>query len=132
MNQFNNNVPLRLYIDGTAVYCAQSNFAPTTEIENCTTGPHAVRPLEISVGDPVIADPIVPATAEMTTGLVAPDGIVGVLPSYPGAPLGVDDRDVHREGSQLLRCRLPAGGHLWSSMTFVNMSTTLLPTSRTP
>jgi hypothetical protein len=30
----------------------------------------------------------VPATAQQTNGLVAPDGIVGVLPSYPGAPAG--------------------------------------------
>ena len=45
-------------------------------------------PFEVNVGDPVTSDPVVPATAEMTTGLVAPDGIVGVLPSYPGAPGG--------------------------------------------
>jgi hypothetical protein len=87
MNTINNTVPMRLYIDGTAVYCTGSNFAPSTEIENCTTGPDG-SPLKVSAGDPVISDPIVPATAEMTTGLVAPDGIVGVLPSYPGAPAG--------------------------------------------
>ena len=33
-------------------------------------------------------DPIVPATAQQTNGLVAPDGIVGVLPTYPGVPSG--------------------------------------------
>ena len=87
MATLNDNAPQRLYIDGVAVYCAQSNAYPSTEIEDCTTGP-GNPPLEVHVGDPVISDPIVPATAQQTTGLVAPDGIVGVLPSYPGAPSG--------------------------------------------
>ena len=35
----------------------------------------------------VTSDPIIPRTAAATTtGLVAPDGIVGTLPSYPAAP----------------------------------------------
>ena len=41
-----------------------------------------------TVGDQVTAEPIVPATARATTGLVAPDGIVGTIESYPGAPKG--------------------------------------------
>ena len=126
MNKLNNDLPMRLYIDGSAVYCTGSNFALSTEIENCTTGPQG-QPLEVHVGDPVISDPIVPATAEMTTGLVAPDGIVGVLPAYPGAPSGstivmytekvLDYFDVGY---------LPAGtfGNL-SSMTFTDFPNTL-------
>ena len=45
-----------------------------------------------AVFSPITSDPIIPATAYdtaagdgMTNGLVAPDGIVGVLPSYPCA-----------------------------------------------
>ena len=81
----NANAPNRLYLDGVAVYCNQSNANPTTKIEDCTTGP-AGSPLAVAVGDPLTSDPVVPAAAQVTTGLVAPDGIVGVLPSYPGAP----------------------------------------------
>ena len=33
-------------------------------------------------------DPVIPASAQSTNGLVSPDGIVGVLPSYPGVPSG--------------------------------------------
>ncbi len=84
---FNANAPGRLYVDGKAVYCAQSNALPTTKIENCTTGPGGSA-LTVAAGDPVTADPIVPATATQTTGLISPDGIVGVLPSYPGAASG--------------------------------------------
>jgi large repetitive protein len=87
MALFNNGAPGRLYIDGATVYCAQSNADPTSKIENCTTT--TAGGLSVASGDPVTADPLVPATATaMTTGLVAPDGIVGVLPSYPGAPGG--------------------------------------------
>ena len=82
---FNANAPNRAYINGVAVYCNQANALPTTKIENCTTGPGGSA-LTVSSGAPVTSDPIVPATAQQTSGLVAPDGIVGVLPSYPGAP----------------------------------------------
>jgi hypothetical protein len=80
----NENAPNRVYIDGVAVYCTQSNANPTTKIEDCTTADGA--PLVVHQGDAITADPIVPADATMTTGLKAPDGIVGTLPSYPGAP----------------------------------------------
>lgn len=83
----NADAPNRAYIDGVAVYCTQANALPTSKIENCTTGPKG-SPLSVSAGDPLTSDPIVPATAQQTTGLVAPDGIVGVLPGYPGAPAG--------------------------------------------
>jgi hypothetical protein len=80
----NVNAPNRVYIDGATVYCVQSNANPTTKIENCTTTKAGW--LTVHQGDPITADPITPATAQVTTGLVAPDGIVGTLPSYSGAP----------------------------------------------
>ena len=84
---FNNNAPNRGYINGVPVYCDQSNANPTTKLEDCTTGPGASA-MSVATGAPITADPVIPATAAMTSGLVAPDGIVGVLPSYPGAPAG--------------------------------------------
>jgi len=87
-SQFNNLAPNRAYLNGVAVYCSQSNANPTTAMQNCTTGPGG-QALSVAKGDPITSDPIIPATATaMTTGLVAPDGIVGTLPSYPGAPSG--------------------------------------------
>ncbi|MGD0683473.1 MAG: Ig-like domain repeat protein [Streptosporangiaceae bacterium] len=87
---FNNNAPNRLYLNGTAIYCAQSNANPTTKIENCTTGPGNSADTITTGLEPITGDPIIPATADnpaagdgMTSGLVAPDGIVGTLPSYP-------------------------------------------------
>ncbi len=89
---FNTNSPNRAYVGGVTVYCSQANTNPTTKIEGCTTGPDGKK-VTIPKGSPVLTDPIVPPTASttqsgdgMTTGLVAPDGIVGVLPTYPGAP----------------------------------------------
>ena len=80
----NENAPNRVYIDGVTVYCAQSNSNPTTKIENCTSADGS--PLLVHQGDAITADAIVPPHATMTAGLKAPDGIVGTLPSYPGAP----------------------------------------------
>jgi hypothetical protein len=82
----NENAPNRLYIDGVTVRCSQSNANPTTKVEFCTTEDGS--PLTVHQGDAITADPIVPPTATATTGLKAPDGIVGTLPSYPGAPQG--------------------------------------------
>ncbi|MGO9321961.1 MAG: putative Ig domain-containing protein [Solirubrobacteraceae bacterium] len=82
----NENAPNRLYIDGVTVYCAQANANPTTKVENCTTD--SGSPLTVHQGDAITADPILPPNAAVTTGLKAPDGIVGTLPSYPGAPAG--------------------------------------------
>jgi hypothetical protein len=92
---FNNNAPNRLYVNGTPIFCDQANANPTTHIENCTTGDAAPYTISSSL-QLLTGDPIVPASAYnpsasdagMTSGLVAPDGIVGVLPSYPGAPAG--------------------------------------------
>lgn len=81
---FNENAPNRVYIDGVTVYCAQSNANPTTKIENCTNT--SGSPLVVHQGDAITSDPILPTDAKVTTGLKAPDGIVGTLPSYPGAP----------------------------------------------
>jgi hypothetical protein len=84
---YNTNAPNRAYINGVAVYCNQANANPTTKMENCTTG--ADNPaLAVAAGAPITSDPIFPSSASVTTGLVSPDGIVGVLPSYPGAPSG--------------------------------------------
>jgi hypothetical protein len=82
----NENAPNRLYIDGDTVYCTQSNANPTTKVEFCTNS--SGSPLVVHQGDPITADPILPPDAAVTTGLKAPDGIVGTLPSYPGAPTG--------------------------------------------
>ena len=90
----NANVPGRFYVDGATVYCVNINGSTTT-LENCTTtqgGGVTVR-----AGDPVTTDPILPSDtgqadgAQQTSGLIAPDGIVGTIPSsiaYPGAPTG--------------------------------------------
>lgn len=82
----NENAPNRLYIDGDTVYCTQSNANPTTKVEDCTNT--SGSPLPVSVGAAITSDPILPPDASVTTGLKAPDGIVGTLPSYPGAPAG--------------------------------------------
>ncbi len=80
----NENAPNRVYIDGDTVYCVQANANPTTKIEDCTNT--SGSPLTVHQGDAITADPILPANAAVTTGLKAPDGVVGTLPSYPGAP----------------------------------------------
>jgi hypothetical protein len=84
---FNTNAPNRAYVNGVAVYCNQANANPTTKIEDCTTGADNPQ-LVVSAGAPITSDPIFPSSASVTSGLVSPDGIVGVLPSYPGAPSG--------------------------------------------
>jgi hypothetical protein len=80
----NENAPNRLYIDGDTVYCTQSNANPTTKVEDCTNT--SGSSLSVGVGSAITADPILPPHAAVTTGLKSPDGIVGTLPSYPGAP----------------------------------------------
>jgi hypothetical protein len=82
---FNANVPGRFYVDGATVYCVSVNGS-NTKLSNCTT----TRPggVNVAAGDLLTTDPIVPATAEQTSGLVAPDGIVGTLAHYRGAPRG--------------------------------------------
>ncbi len=82
----NEDAPNRVYIDGATVYCSQSNANPTNKIEFCTTA--SGGPLTVHQGDAITSDPILPPHAQVTTGLKSPDGIVGTLPSYPGAPSG--------------------------------------------
>lgn len=82
----NVNAPNRMYIDGETVYCTQADANPTNKFEFCTNTSGA--PLTVHQGDAITADPIIPADTAMTTGLIAPDGIVGTLPKYPGAPAG--------------------------------------------
>lgn len=80
--QLNVNAPNRVYVNGTAIYCSQSNNNSTTEVEDCTTGAGGSQ-ITAAAGSPMLSDPITPAGSEMTTGLVAPDGIIGELPSFP-------------------------------------------------
>ncbi len=82
----NEDAPNRLYIDGVSVYCSQANANPTTKIEFCTNTSGSA--LSVNPGDAITADPILAPNARVTTGLKSPDGIVGTLPSYPGAPGG--------------------------------------------
>jgi hypothetical protein len=88
------NVPGRFFVDGATLYCVNLSSNNQT-LENCTTTQSGG--VSVSVGDAVTSDPIVPADygqpngALQTNGLVAPDGIVGVIPSavaYAGAPSG--------------------------------------------
>ena len=74
----NNNAPNRVYVDGHAVYCFTTNTNPiTTNLQFCSSPSGA---FSVAVGDPITGDPITPASAQMTTGLIAPDGIVGTVP----------------------------------------------------
>jgi Bacterial Ig-like domain (group 3)/Putative Ig domain len=82
----NEDAPNRVYIDGDTVYCVQSNANPTTKLEDCTSTSGSA--LTVHQGDAITADPILPPNAAVTTGLKAPDGIVGTLPRYTGAPAG--------------------------------------------
>ncbi len=88
------NVPGRFYVDGATVYCVNVNSAGT-QLQNCTTT-HAGG-VAVSTNDAVTSDSVLPSDtgqpggAQQTNGLVAPDGIVGTVPSsinYPGAPSG--------------------------------------------
>jgi hypothetical protein len=87
------NVPGRFSVDGATVYCVAINGS-NTQLQNCTTT--QAGGVTVSAGNPVISDPILPPSvgtgaAAQTNGLIAPDGIVGALPSsitYPGAPAG--------------------------------------------
>jgi hypothetical protein len=76
-------------VDGATVYCVNIN-GTNTMLENCTTT--QVGGVSVSVGNPVTTDPIVPINSQSSTtgvltgtgqtnGLIAPDGIVGALPS---------------------------------------------------
>jgi hypothetical protein len=77
--------PGHFNVDGHIVDCNDSS-ATATEFTGCTT--RDTGGVTISAGDAVTADSVIPADAQQTSGLVAPDGIVSVLPHYKGAPKG--------------------------------------------
>ena len=77
--------PGHFNVDGHIVDC-NDNSATATEFTGCTTRDSSG--VTISAGDAVTADSVIPASAQQTSGLVAPDGIVSVLPHYKGAPKG--------------------------------------------
>jgi hypothetical protein len=75
----------RVYVDGKPVYCVNDTVnASNIALANCTS-PSA---FSINSGDPVTLDPIIPSGTTMTSGLQAPDGIVGTIPSFPSAAGG--------------------------------------------
>ena len=77
--------PGHFNVDGHVVDCNDDN-ATATEFTGCTTRDAAG--VTISAGDAVTASPVIPAGDEQSSGLIAPDGIISVLPHYKGAPKG--------------------------------------------
>jgi hypothetical protein len=67
--------PNRVYMNGETVYC-NGVSSGRVKLENCTsTG----APFKYTAASEITADPIVPPETQMTTGLEAPDGIIGSL-----------------------------------------------------
>ena len=123
------NAPNRLYIDGTAIYCGATDSNPTQHLQDCTTGPNNASYTIPAVFSPITTDPIVPASSYdaaagdgMTNGLIAPDGIVGVLPNYPGAPSGATTVMYTQKEARLLHRGYDAAG----STAFSSASTIIL------
>ncbi|PYC76735.1 hypothetical protein C7C46_21330 [Streptomyces tateyamensis] len=77
--------PGHFTVDGVTVDC-NDNAATATLFTGCTT--RTPGGVAVKAGDPVTADAVIPAGAEQTSGLIAPDGIISTVPSYPGAPKG--------------------------------------------
>lgn len=77
--------PGHFNVDGHIVDCNDAN-ATATAFTGCTTRDGAG--VDIAAGDAVTADSVIPAGAEQSSGLIAPDGIISVLPHYAGAPRG--------------------------------------------
>jgi hypothetical protein len=77
--------PGHFNVDGHLVDCNDGSATATT-FTGCTTRDSGG--VTISAGDAVTADSIIPADAGQTSGLVAPDGIISVLPGFKGAPRG--------------------------------------------
>ena len=105
---YNTDAPNRAYIDGTAVFWPRRTRTHD-QVEDFTTGATGSSSLSYPSKALLTGDPIIPATAYnteagdgMTSGLVAPDGIVGVLPSIRGHRR-LDHRHVHGERAQVLR-----------------------------
>ena len=84
---FASNAPGRVYIDGATVYCVGGTISgASSSLTNCTTTQSGG--LTITPGNAITTDLVVPAASQpgtglitQTTGLVAPDGIVGVIPA---------------------------------------------------
>ncbi len=69
--------PNRVYINGETVYC-NGVSSGLVKLENCTT---TGDPFNYTADSDITGDPIIPPNATMTSGLVAPDGIVGTVPN---------------------------------------------------
>jgi hypothetical protein len=67
--------PNRVYMNGETVYC-NGVSSGRVKLENCTT---TGAPFSYTAASEITADPIIPPNATMTTGLEAPDGIIGSL-----------------------------------------------------
>ncbi|MEZ0090278.1 hypothetical protein [Streptacidiphilus sp. EB129] len=77
--------PGHFSVDGHTVDCNDNN-ATATAFTGCTT--RDAGGVTIASGDAVKADSVIPAGAQQTSGLIAPDGIISTLPHYAGAPRG--------------------------------------------
>jgi hypothetical protein len=67
--------PNRVYMNGETVYC-NGVSSGRVKLENCTT---TGAPFKYTASSEITADPIIPPETQMTTGLEAPDGIIGSL-----------------------------------------------------
>jgi hypothetical protein len=67
--------PNRVYMNGETVYC-NGVSSGRVKLENCTT---TGAPFSYTAASEITGDPIIPPNAAMTTGLEAPDGIIGSL-----------------------------------------------------
>jgi hypothetical protein len=122
---FNANIPGRFYLDGATVYCVGVNGS-STELSDCTTT--QAGGVTVSAGDALTTDPIVPATAAQTTGLAAPDGVVGTLPWYRGAPRGAT---VIVYGEKILDYYAPATTTNAAMLTLSSATPVTIPVSST-
>ncbi|MCX4745225.1 hypothetical protein OG455_06765 [Kitasatospora sp. NBC_01287] len=77
--------PGHFSVDGVTVDCNDA-AATATAFTGCTT--RTAGGVSVKAGDAITADSVIPATAQQTSGLIAPDGIISTLPHYPGAPKG--------------------------------------------
>ncbi|MEY9941203.1 hypothetical protein [Streptacidiphilus sp. MAP5-3] len=72
-------------VDGHIVDCNDNN-ATATAFTGCTT--RDGNGVQITAGDKVTADAVIPADAQQTGGLIAPDGIISTVSHLKGAPRG--------------------------------------------
>lgn len=74
----------RFSINGNPVYCVEGS-SPYTSWTQCSTPDAAFT---ATAGAAITTDPVVPVGVTQTNGLISPDGIVGIVPNYPGTPAG--------------------------------------------